>query len=32
MLRTVTLGALGVWWLIDLFRLGGMVREANGIR
>ena len=25
----LTFGGFGLWWLIDLFRLGGMVREYN---
>ncbi len=32
MLQTLTLGGLGVWWLIDLLLLPGMVRSANGDR
>ena len=24
-----TFGGFGIWWLIDVFRLGGMVREYN---
>lgn len=27
--QTLTLGGFGVWWLLDLFRLGGMVRRRN---
>lgn len=28
-IMTVTLGCLGVWTLIDLFLLSGMIRETN---
>ena len=31
-LQTLTLGGLGVWWLLDLLLLPGMVRSANGER
>lgn len=24
-----TMGGLGIWWLVDVFRLGGVVREYN---
>jgi len=24
-----TMGGFGLWWLVDVFRLGGMVREYN---
>ena len=30
LLQTLTLGGLGVWWLVDLVFLPGMVRRANG--
>ncbi|MGI8477521.1 MAG: TM2 domain-containing protein [Thermomicrobiales bacterium] len=29
-LQTLTIGGLGIWWLIDLFLLPGMVRRNNG--
>lgn len=29
LLQTVTVGGLGFWWLIDLFRLRGTVQETN---
>ena len=32
LLQTLTLGGLGVWWLLDLLLLPGMVRRANGER
>jgi TM2 domain-containing membrane protein YozV len=25
----ITFGGFGLWWLVDVFRLGGMVREYN---
>jgi hypothetical protein len=25
----LTLGGFGIWWLIDLFRVAGMVRDYN---
>ncbi len=25
----ITFGGLGIWWVIDLFRLSGLVREYN---
>jgi TM2 domain-containing membrane protein YozV len=28
-LMTITLGCLGIWTLIDLFLLSGMIRKAN---
>lgn len=28
-LQTITLGGVGLWWLLDLFLLGGMVRDHN---
>lgn len=32
LLQTITLGGFGVWWLIDVLLLPGMLREANGER
>ena len=29
-LQTLTLGGLGLWWLLDLFLLEKLVRDANG--
>ncbi len=29
-LQTLTIGGVGIWWLIDLLLLPGMVRQANG--
>lgn len=29
MLMAVTLGGVGVWWIIDAFLLPGMIRKAN---
>ena len=31
-LQTITIGSFGLWWLIDLFLVAGMVNEANGAR
>ncbi len=25
----LTLGGLGLWWFVDLFRVGGLVRDRN---
>ena len=29
MLFICTIGGLGIWWIIDAFRVGGIVREHN---
>lgn len=29
-LMTLTLGGLGLWWLVDLFLIPGMLRKASG--
>ncbi len=32
LLQTVTLGGVGVWWLIDLFLVPGLVKAVNNDR